>query len=69
VAKDAVIQARGGATYVLHMPAEWQPKRIKHMNDDGWGVHCVQNWEDIVQFAREFSRARWMKDEKAKVAR
>lgn len=62
VAREAAVKARGGATYVLHMPPEWQPDKIGRMREDGWNVHCVQNWEDIVQFAREFSRMKWGDD-------
>lgn len=68
VARQAALKARGGATYVLHMPPEWQPERIRRMREDGWDVHCVQNWEDIVQFAREFSRARYLSEKENKAA-
>lgn len=59
VAREAAEKARGGATYVLHMPPEWEKDKIARMNGDGWDVHCVQEWEDIVEFARLFSRAKF----------
>lgn len=59
VAREAAEKARAGATYVLHMPPEWEAERIARMHGDGWDVHCIQEWEDIVDFARQFSRAKY----------
>jgi hypothetical protein len=59
VARAAAANAGGGATYLLHMPADWDPKQVQRMRADGWGVHCVQDWEDLVAFARAFSRANY----------
>ena len=56
VAKDAIDRARAGGTYVLHMPSTFDPKGMQRMRDDGWNVSCVVAWEDVVAFAREFSR-------------
>lgn len=56
IAKHALDQARGGGTYVLHMPTSWENTRVKRMRDDGWDVHFIQDWDDIVKFARDFSR-------------
>lgn len=58
-AKSALEKARGGGTYVLHMNAEWERLGIERMRGDGWGVHCILEWEDIVVFAREFSRQKF----------
>jgi hypothetical protein len=57
IARDAVTQARAGGTYALNMPRDWEPKKVARMRADGWQVHSVQDWEDLVQFARAFSRA------------
>jgi hypothetical protein len=56
VARDALVKARGGATYVLNMPVEFERPGVKQMQQDGWSVSSVRQWEDIVAFAREFSR-------------
>jgi len=56
VARDALAKARGGATYVLNMPIDFEPAGVKQMQNDGWSVSSVRQWEDIVAFAREFSR-------------
>ena len=59
VAREAVAQAGGGGTYVLQMPPDWEPERIARMGADGWQVHCVRSWDDLVAFARAFSRAHY----------
>jgi hypothetical protein len=57
VARRALENARGGGTYVLHMSPEWEKDGIGRMKTDGWNVATILTWEDIVAFAREFSRA------------
>jgi hypothetical protein len=57
VAREAAARARGGATYVLRMPAIMNPEGVARMKADGWGVHSVERWDDIVAFARAWSRA------------
>lgn len=57
VARQALAKARGGGTYVLNMPEELEPEGVKRMRNDGWSVDFVRQWEDIVTFARQFSRA------------
>jgi hypothetical protein len=59
VARESLVQARGGGTYVMHMPADWEKKQLDRMRADGWQVHCVQTWEDLVAFARAFSQAHY----------
>jgi hypothetical protein len=58
-AKKAVAAARGGGTYVLHMPLGWESELTRRMNEDGWVVAGVTEWEDIVPFAREFARKKY----------
>jgi hypothetical protein len=59
IAKQALAAARGGGTFVLHMPLTWEPAKTGRMRKEGWQVHGIQAWEDIVPFAREFSRRAW----------
>jgi hypothetical protein len=59
VAREAVAAAGGGAGYVLNMPPDWEAARVERMRADGWQVHHVQNVEDLVAFARAFSRAHY----------
>jgi hypothetical protein len=57
VAREAAQKGRGGATYVLNMPLDFEQAGVGRMREDGWMVYPIQKWEDIVTFAREFSRA------------
>jgi hypothetical protein len=41
------------------MPLDWEPAKTGRMRNEGWQVHDIQAWEDIVPFAREFSRRGW----------
>ncbi|MEI6208893.1 MAG: hypothetical protein WCP20_19105 [Desulfuromonadales bacterium] len=67
VADNALKRARGGGTFVLNLPENWEhyagmygdaygvirKARDKH----GWQIHRVASWEDLVEFARHFSRS------------
>jgi hypothetical protein len=59
IAGDALTAARGGGTFVLHMPPEWEPEKTVAMRTQGWQTYGIREWEDIVPFAREFSRRGW----------
>jgi hypothetical protein len=61
-ARTGLQNAGGGGTYVLHMPADWETEKVKRMVADGWQVHSVQSWEDLVAFAGAFSRAHYGKE-------
>jgi len=63
VARDALSRARGGGTLVLNLWPKWeespQPayQAIARARDqEGWAVHAVTSWEELVEFARAFSR-------------
>lgn len=62
----ALRKARGGGTLVLNLPLGWEGgdheayRAIRRARfEQGWNVHCVGSWEDLIQFAREFSRLRY----------
>jgi hypothetical protein len=65
VADLALKRARGGGTFVLNLPANWENHSgnvanafavIKKARDShGWQVHRVANWDDLIEFARRFS--------------
>jgi hypothetical protein len=59
IAREAAVKARGGAGYVLNMPENWEAEGVARMKADGWDVHHVQNWEELLSFARVFSRAHY----------
>lgn len=58
-------KARGGGTMVLNLPVSWEQYAkspgayadIQRARDSqGWAVHPVTTWEQLVDFARAFSR-------------
>jgi hypothetical protein len=55
-AHEAVAKARGGGTYVLNMTIDEGNKQVAQMRADGWKVHGVRSWEDMMEFARAFVR-------------
>jgi hypothetical protein len=59
IARDALAAARGGGTFVLHMPLSWEKGKAERLRKEGWQTRGIQAWEDIVPFAREFSRRTW----------
>ena len=56
VAKDSATKAGGGATYALHMPESYFPEGVERMRRDLWNVFSLVTQEDLVHFARNFSR-------------
>jgi hypothetical protein len=70
VARTAAIAARGGATYVLQLPAYLMaqqraqrtiPPAEQRMVQDGWHVAHVDSMNQLLVFAREFSQAKYHK--------
>ena len=51
--KEALEQARGGGTLVLNIPQVRGPA-MKNLQGVGFRIHAVQQWEELVAFAREF---------------
>ena len=67
VAREAVQLCGGGATYVLQLPGyegtirgQYSDK-IDRMKEDGWNVHLVNSMEELLVFARQFSRTQYHK--------
>jgi hypothetical protein len=63
IATQALARAGGGGTFVLDLPAGWEAVEadayaaIRRAHDEGgWRVHRVAGLEELVAFAREFSR-------------
>lgn len=65
VARDALQRCQGGGTYVLELPGypestqEQFGQQIVRMQADGWNVHLVNSMEEMLEFAKQFSRARY----------
>ena len=65
IAAMALKRAEGGGTLVLNLPPTWETragpcKDIRRARDEqGWQVHRVASLEELVEFARQFSRLRY----------
>jgi hypothetical protein len=62
VAGEALARAGGGGTMVLNLASNWetyQPQIVRARDAQGWAVHAVSTLEELVAFARAFSRAKY----------
>jgi hypothetical protein len=60
VSRMALERARGGGTMVLNLWSDWQQNQtLSRASREGWDIHRVQTWEQLVEFARAFSRANY----------
>lgn len=65
IARDALTAAGGGGTFVLNMrgPESYYQKNADRLREFGWKLYYVENWEDIVAFARAFSQTLFGKED------
>ncbi len=65
VARDAVRRCHGGGTYVLQLPGysadadSGTAEMIHRMQTDGWDVYLVNSMEELLDFARQFTRSNY----------
>lgn len=60
VSKMSLEKARGGGTMVLNLWSDWQQnKTLTAASAQGWDIHRVQTWDQLVDFARAFSKANY----------
>ena len=64
VARESLAACQGGGTYVLQIPDYVRAHNpgtshgyLDRMQQDGWNVHMVNSLEELIAFARQFSRA------------
>ncbi len=63
VSRMALRQARGGGTMVLNMRYDWrQDEQLIAAHEQGWDICVVRNLEELVPFAREFSRRQYARE-------
>lgn len=57
IAAMALEKARGGGTMVLNLyrDVERNPELVR-ARDQGWKIHPIRSWDQLVDFARRFSR-------------
>lgn len=62
IAKMAIEKGRAGGTLVLNLWNDWQKIPVlMRAHNEGWDVHRVQDWQQLVEFARAFSKAKYGK--------
>ncbi|HEY9787312.1 MAG TPA: vWA domain-containing protein [Candidatus Obscuribacterales bacterium] len=60
VAETALKKGRAGGSLVLNLARDWKDyKPFLKASEQGWMIFRVQNWEDLVKFARDFSQANY----------
>ncbi len=64
VARQAVERCGGGATYVLQIHGGMSENNLRmpqlaRMQAEGWNVHLVDSMEELIAFARKFTRQRY----------
>jgi hypothetical protein len=57
ISRMALEKGRGGGTMVLNLYSDWpQIPKLQQAHEQGWSISRVQTWEDLIEFARKFSR-------------
>jgi hypothetical protein len=61
IARLALAKARGSGTLVLNLYEGWEGRlpALVQARAEGWQISRVRTWEDLVEFARVFSAARY----------
>lgn len=52
--KAMLNQAGGGGSMVLNLYSEKLNPEIQHMKDSGWAIYRISNWEELIEFSRNF---------------
>lgn len=62
IARNALAVAEGGGTFVLQLWRDIeQNKELVAAREMGWDIHSIREWDDLVAFARAFSRKHYEK--------
>lgn len=59
IARQALEKAGGGGTFVLNIPGRYFEKDIQALRDQGWNVHQVTTWEEMIAFAKAFAKMQY----------
>lgn len=60
IASAAMAKAGGGGTLALNV--SFVNETLAQFEQDGWSVHGVQTWDDLVEFGRSFSKRHYGSD-------
>lgn len=60
VSRMALERGRGGGTMVLNLWREWtDTPALVQASEQGWRIHRVQTWDELIEFARAFSKEKY----------
>jgi hypothetical protein len=61
IAREALEKARGGGTLVLNLYSDWHANADlqRAHTEQGWQIHVVRTWDELVDFARKFARLKY----------
>jgi hypothetical protein len=60
LSRMALARARGGGTMVLNLWGDWEKNEpLRQARQDGWQISVVRTWEELVEFARQFSALKY----------
>jgi hypothetical protein len=64
----ALERATGGGSLVLNLPLDWEKRGnlaplIRARDEQGWSIHTVSTWDELMDFAQAFSRRHYQPDE------
>jgi len=76
ISANALATGRAGGTMALNLPASWDQKKAgrnlpvfedlkRARREQGWEIHAIAKFEDLLEFARSFSRRHYAAKEKA----
>ncbi|TGK79080.1 VWA domain-containing protein [Leptospira noumeaensis] len=63
IAKNALEKAEGGGSMVLQL---YNPKGnsiVNEMGKSGWELYPISNWEDLIQFSKEFVQRNYVRNQ------
>ena len=65
IAEMALQNARAGGTFVLNLWNDWKKdKLLVQAHEMGWDIHIVRKWEELLIFAKEFSKKKYTLNKK-----
>jgi hypothetical protein len=56
IARNALQRAGAGGTLALNLWGETPPVIARAVREQGWHLHRISAWEELLAFARDFSR-------------
>ena len=61
VDETATMPVEGGGTMVLNLAGDWKKNATLNRAhaEQGWQISAVRTWEELVEFAKVFSRMKY----------